>query len=187
VLLISLNKLYFFLGTFISWALDWWLLVLEDYLLLSKTMGVGGLKWRWDCIHAVLHEILLSQALIYIYISRSVSVFGSAWVLWRSNAATEVNLWRLLNNASSWFWQRVGNVKRLDSSIMSLNLLLESSLSLMAWLRSNNITRSGINVRFCRTDISLCKLVLYNRHLPIFGWVWHDRPYTSWIKLLADM
>ena len=46
VLLICLNQLNFLLGTLISRCLICWLLVLESYLFLSKTMGIWGLKRR---------------------------------------------------------------------------------------------------------------------------------------------
>ena len=149
-------------------------------------MGVRGLQWRWDSIHGELHEVLLSHTWISICISRAVGVFGRRWVLWRSNAVTELNLRWLLNNNTSWFWHSVCDVKWLNSTIMSLDLLLEPSLSLMALWKSNSIIGSGVHVGFCIAVISLSKLVLNNSHLTIFCWVCYS-PCNSWTKLLADM
>lgn len=189
VLLVSMNKLYFLLGPFISWGLGWWLLVLEGYLFLGDTMSIRGLKWWWDSIHGELHKVLLTRAWIGICILKgvSVSIFGRWWVLWRSDAVAEVNLRRLLNYSTSWFGHSISDIKRLNSSIMILNLLLETSLSLMALWSSNNVARSSVHVSFSRADISLSKLVLNNGHLSILGWVWHGSASDSWTKLLADV
>lgn len=74
VLLICLNQLNFLLGTLISRCLICWLLVLESYLFLSKTMGIWGLKRRWNSIHTKLHKVWLASL-------RSIGIFSGSWVL----------------------------------------------------------------------------------------------------------
>jgi hypothetical protein len=94
-----------------------------------------------------------------------------------------VNLWRLLNNlSSSWFWHSASNIKWLNSTIVSLYLLLESSLCLMAGGWSNIIWRNTS----LWTSISSCKFVLNIWHLTIFCCLRHNLCSLR-TKLLTNM
>jgi hypothetical protein len=103
----------------------------------------------------------------------------------RANAIAEVDLWSLLDNSSSRLGSiRSLHVKGLHPSVMALDLLLESSLSLVA--RWWHIVWGSIDSVF-GTEVSLSKLVLHVRHLTVFSCIWHHWPSNAWTQLLADV
>jgi hypothetical protein len=95
-----------------------------------------------------------------------------------------MNLRTLLDYSSSGLRYVARYIKRLNSSIMSLYLLLKSSLSLMAL--GCNIVWGRIQASL-RARISLSKFVIHWSNLSILCWVRHYRPVSLWAKLLANV
>ena len=142
-------------------------------------MSIWRLQWGRNSIHTKLHKVRLACTW------RSIWIFGCTWILilrW-SHTTTQMGLWRLLHDTSSWFWNTSRDIKRLNSSIVSLYLLLETSLSLMA-RRWDTSTWSCVDICF-RAEISLAKLILDSSNMRILGWVWHYLSTNSWTKLLT--
>ena len=102
VLLICLNQLNFFLRTLIIriLILICLLLILHCNLLLSNSVGVRRLEWRWYCIHAKLHEVWLAHVLILIGIF-SCLMATIVLNLWWSSTTTQIDIWLLIHLLAS--------------------------------------------------------------------------------------